>query len=183
MVVLYRYGGDLLYALNVSLGSSRAQVTNTDDTSTDNYFKDSLTRTCLALNAKFHVCIKKSLKQDAINPQNIEDIDIEQCIREFDPDIWKAICLLTQPLSPKAIKRANKSHIRKMRRFFCMCTMLFTTNSQCSFPLRVLLTDAIETCGGSPRLTRLLNRFGACASTDTHDRYVQYRVEKSKKGQ
>ena len=68
-----------------------------------------------------------------------------------------------------------------MRRFFCVCTMLFTTNSQCSFPLHALLTDAIETCGGSPRLTRLLNRFGACASTDTHDRYVRYRVEKSKK--
>lgn len=59
--------------------------------------------------------------------------------------------------------------------------MLYTTSSQCLFPLYVFLTDAIETCGGSPRLTRLLNRLGACASKETHDRYVQYRVEKSKK--
>ena len=95
--------------------------------------------------------------------------------------IWKAICLLTQPLSPKAIKRAKASHVRKTRRFFCACTLLYTTNTQCSFPLHVLLADAIETCGYSHRLMRLFNRFGACASPDTHARYVQYRVDKSKK--
>ena len=62
-----------------------------------------------------------------------------------------------------------------------MCTLFYTTNAQCSFPLHVLLADAIETCGGSDRLARLLNRFGVCASPDTHSRYVQYRVDKSKK--
>ena len=93
----------------------------------------------------------------------------------------KHICILTQPLSPKAIKKANTSHVRKMRRFFCVCTLLYITNAQCSFPLHVLLADAIETCGGSNRLARLFNRFGACASPDTHARYVQYRVDKSKK--
>ena len=45
----------------------------------------------------------------------------------------------------------------------------------------MLLADAIETCGGFNRLARLFNRFGACASPDTHARYVQYRVEKAKK--
>ena len=179
--VLYRYGGDLLHALNVSLGSSRVQSANTDDTGTDNDFQNNLTKVCLALNDKLHVCIHKLLRKDAVHPQNIEDIDIDKFISELDPDIWKAICLLTQPLSPKAIKKANIFHVRKMRRFFCVCTMLYITNTQCSFPLHVLLADAIETCGGSNRLTKLLNRFGACASPDTHARYVQYRVDKSKK--
>ena len=50
-----------------------------------------------------------------------------------------------------------------------------------TFPLHVLLADAIETCGGSNRLARLFNCFGACASPDTHAHYVQYRVDKSKK--
>ena len=54
------------------------------------------------------------------------------------------------------------------------------TNPQCSFPLHVLLADAIET---PHRLTRLLNRFCACASPETHARYVQYRVDKRKKEQ
>ena len=56
--------------------------------------------------------------------------------------------------------------------------MLFTINSQCSFPIHTLITDAIETCGGSSRLIKLLNHLGFCASTDTHSRYVQYRTEK-----
>jgi hypothetical protein len=32
---------------------------------------------------------------------------------------------LTQPLSPKAIKRANTSHIHKIRHFFCVCTLFY----------------------------------------------------------
>ena len=56
--------------------------------------------------------------------------------------------------------------------------MLFTINSQCSFPLHTLLADTIETCGGSNRLVRLLNRLGVCSSPETALRYRQYRVEK-----
>ena len=55
--------------------------------------------------------------------------------------------------------------------------MLFTINRQCSFPLHTLITDTVETCGGSSRLQMVLNRLGACASIETHSRYVQYRVE------
>ena len=88
--VLYHYGGDLLHAFNVSLGSSRVQTANCDHTGIDDEFQNNLSKTCLTLNAKLHVCIQKLLRQDAIHPQNIEDIDIEQCISELDPDIWKA---------------------------------------------------------------------------------------------
>jgi len=42
-----------------------------------------------------------------------------------------------------------------------------------------LLTDAIETWGGSSRLIKLFNCLGICTSADTHARYVQYRVKKS----
>ena len=31
-----------------------------------------------------------------------------------------------------------------MRQFFCACTLLFTINSQCSFPLHTLIADVIE---------------------------------------
>ena len=177
--LLYRYGGDLIHALNVSLGQSRTQVGTSND-SKESDFQNNLTKTCLSLNAKCHACIQKLVRQDATCPHNIEDFDVEKFISELDPDIWKAVCLLTQPLSPRAIKNDSNSNIRKIRRLFCVCTLFFTANSQCSFPLHTLLADAIETCGGSSRLTRLLNRLGACASADTHARYVQYRVQKSK---
>ncbi len=67
-----------------------------------------------------------------------------------------------------------------IRRFYCLCVILFSTNSQCSFPLHTLITDVIETCGGSARLQKLLNRLVACASIDTHASYVQHRAQKIK---
>ena len=70
-------------------------------------------------------------------------------------------------------------HVRKVSCMFCACVLLFTTNCQCSLPLHTLLTDVIETCGGSNRLVRFLNRIGVCASADTHARYIQYRIRKS----
>lgn len=139
-----------------------------------------LTEACLTLNSKFHACVNKMVKEDVTRPHSIEDFDIEKIISEIDPDIWKAVCLLTQPLSSRAIKSADSSHIRKTRRLFCVCTSLFTVNSKCSFPLHTLIADTIEACGGSTRLLRILNRLGVCVSADTHARYVQYRVQKCK---
>ena len=66
------------------------------------------------------------LKQDSIQPLNIEEIDIDNFIDDLDPDVWKAICLLTQPRSARAQKMT--SHVRKVRRFYCACVLLFTTN-------------------------------------------------------
>lgn len=45
VTVLYRYGGDLLHAFNVSLGSSRVQTAarNNGDTGTTNDFQNNLT--------------------------------------------------------------------------------------------------------------------------------------------
>ena len=119
------------------------------------------------------------IKQDECTVHRLEDINIDSFIQDLDPDVWKAICLLTQPLSSNA-KRGTEfsNHLRKVRRCFCLCVLFFSINSQCSFPMHTLITDAIETCGGSSRLQKLLNRLGACASIDTHSRYVQYRVQK-----
>ena len=48
---------------------------------------------------KIHACIDCILKQDTEEPLNIEEIDIDKFFVDLDPDIWKALCLLTQPLS------------------------------------------------------------------------------------
>ena len=45
-------------------------------------------------------------------------------------------------------------------------------------PLHLLLTDLIDSQGGSNELIRLLNRLGAVASVETHRRYVQFQLEK-----
>ena len=43
-------------------------------------------------------------------------------------------------------------------------------------PLHTLMTDMIESQGGTHLLTKILNRFGVCASSDTQSRFIQYKV-------
>ncbi len=136
--VLYRYGGDLLHALNVALGQVRDLTQKSAGAQSDEQkFQHNLSETCLSLNSKLHARIKRMIKQDASSPHRIEDINIDSFIQDLDPDIWKAIiCLLTQPLSSTAKKGTDFSnHLRKVRRCFCLCVIFFTINSHCSFPM------------------------------------------------
>ena len=181
--VLYRYGGDLLHALNVSLGQSRTKSSSelkSDFTDQHVQFQKYLHEVCVTLNAKCHTITKKLVNENLETRHSIENIDIGNCIDNLDPDLWKAICLITQPLSSKALSSVNGSHIRKMRRFFCACCLLYATNGQCFFPLHTLIADIVLTCGGSSRLVKFLNRLGICTSADKPNRYVTDRVKKQK---
>ena len=66
--VLYRHGGDLLHALNVTLGQMRHQNHQSDHKREGNdpvvekndcNIQQKLGEVCLALNSKLHVCISK----------------------------------------------------------------------------------------------------------------------------
>ena len=129
-------------------------------------FQQTLGEVCLALNSKIHACIDNILKEDVDKPVSIEDLDMDKFIENLDPDVWQAICLLTQPLSAQAIR--TTSHVRKTRGFFCACLLMSATNCHSTLPMHTFVTDVIETCGGNNRLIRFLNRLGVCASTDTH---------------
>lgn len=170
--VLYRYGGDLLHALNVSLGQSRTKNHPEKEMDSDLQFQKTLSDVCHTLNAKCHACTQKMIKENQGLVPCIESLDIERCIDELDPDLWKAVCWITQPISSRAMTSSSGSHVRKMRRFVCACALLFTTNNQCSFPLHMLIADAVETCGGSSRLLKLLNRLGICTNAIKHDLYI-----------
>ena len=102
-----------MHALNVSLGQVRTQTnTGTDcKIDTEDNFDSNLTQTCLTLNAKCHAYIRTLLREDAHIPHNIEDVDIESTISQLDPDLWKALCLLTQPFSPNAVKKLKYSYM------------------------------------------------------------------------
>ncbi len=55
--------------------------------------------------------------------------------------------------------------------------LLFCTNSTCSMPLYVVLTEAILCHRGSLELVRILNRVGAVASLDTNSRLATHIVK------
>jgi len=93
--VLYRYAGDLVHALSVSLGQAWNQTLPAVEKNNSDDFQSTLSETCLALNAKCHACIERLVKEDAANPHKINNMDIDKFINEIDPDISKAVCLLT----------------------------------------------------------------------------------------
>ena len=76
---------------------------------------------------------------------------------------------------------ALKARVKKVHRFFCLCVLLFCTDDRCHLPLHALITDALESYGGSTMLIQMLNRLGACSSADTLARVIQYRVEEREK--
>lgn len=124
--VIYRYGGDIFHALSVSLGQAR----NHDS-------KDKLSEVCLELNSKCQATIKDMIQQDALTPHNI---DIEKFISKLDPDIWKAISLLTKPSSEKAAKkRIPKTQYTQI----LMCVRNALYNQQ---PVLLSITYTIDRC-------------------------------------
>ncbi len=88
---------------------------------------------------------------------------------------FPSLTLIRREISPE-----NISHHRKLNCLYCLCVMFFAHNC-CSVPLHLLLTDLIDSQGGSSELIRILNRFGAVASNHTHRRYVQFKVQQKMK--
>lgn len=65
---------------------------------------------------------------------------------------------------------SEKLTTKTIQQFYIMCVILFCTNSTCSMPLHVVLTEAILCHGGSLELARIFNRVGAVAPNDTNSR-------------
>ena len=63
-------------------------------------------------------------------------------------------------------------HIKHLRRAYLVSLILFITSSECNFPFHVVLSDIIESCGGSTELITILNRFGIVASVETLKRTI-----------
>ena len=108
----------------------------------------------------------------------------DNSISNVDGTLWSVLTLLTRSISERrgtarVVDPTSHSYlIKRIRRFYCLCCLMFCTDNRCSLPLHNLVTDTIESHGGSAMLVKLLNRLGACASTDTLARSIQHYVSK-----
>ena len=141
------------------------------------------------LNSCMHHHINKLLTTDRGSPFQCDTLSIDNAISHIDPSLWSAITALTRSVSERKcpLKTADQSDpsykIKKIRQFFCFCCLVFCTDNRCNLPLHNLITDAIESYGGSTVLVKILNRLGACSSTDTLARSIQsYIRERERRG-
>ena len=71
---------------------------------------------------------------------------------------------------------SKQFHVKKVRRLFLLSMMLFCTDDRCSVPFHTMLTDMVDSQGGSDLLIKILNQLGVCSSYDTFSRYMMYKV-------
>ena len=132
---------------------------------------------CDNINKRVHQQIRSTNSQDAETPYDISNFNLQSCIDSIDPLLWKFVVLITRSVrETHKCTTENISHQRKLQCLYTLCVILFNTNRTCSVPLHLLLTDLVESQGGTSELVRLLNSVGAIASADTHQRHVQYYI-------
>ena len=101
------------------------------------------------------------------------ELNFDKQIAEIDPLLWTAIRCMTRSKSEiRGISKVHDPtsqiyHIKKIRCFFLLCVIMFITDDRCSMPLHTLMTDIVESQGGSCVLVKTLNRLGVCSSADT----------------
>ena len=98
------------------------------------------------------------------------------------------ICSITQSVSErkgkgKATDFTLHQHVKSIRRFFCLCVLMFCTNDRCYTPVHNLIADMVDGLGGSTLLIKILNCLGACSSAEILARSIQFRVtEREERG-
>ena len=112
---------------------------------------------------------------------NYDELNVDEQIEKIEPQLWDAIHCMTK--STSEIRGSSKiydptsqaHHIKKIRCFFLLCVIMFVTDDRCSMPMHTLMTDFVDSQGGSSVLVRVLNRLGVCSSADTLSRFIQHR--------
>lgn len=76
----------------------------------------------------------------------IENMNIDSFIEDLDPNIWKGVCMLTEPKSSSAKKGIDTTNpVRKIRRFYAICVLFFATNaSLCTHYLLMQWTHVVD---------------------------------------
>ena len=122
------------------------------------------------INTSFHTQIRKYLQEDTSVPFQFDQLNIDAFISDMDPTIWYFICKLTQSISEskgesKVYDTASSTyHVKKLCRFTCTCILMYCIDDRCYLPLHNIITDMVDSCGGSTKLIRSLNRLGMCSS-------------------
>ena len=105
----------------------------------------------------------------------MEGLDIDKLINDASPLLLQFIennCTKSNRERAYHQLSSHLIHIKKLRRYFILCLLQSTCNTEVTLPIHNILADAIQVCGGSRLLLKILNQFGCVSSPDTYDRFV-----------
>ena len=200
-VLIYRQGADILTVLSKTLHAFRRKglslfdkcinMKNVDE-KPENEIDEvddvhvSIRNVCTVMNTKIRQQAKSIMQMQCTEPLDMTTFNRNNMISKIDPALFKMVVLLTQRLREYRQDAntilANLTQKRKTQCLYCLCVLIFATDSNCSAPMHILLADAIEANGGSKELIKIMNRVGAVASNDTLQRHIEsvsiYRLQK-----
>ena len=112
------------------------------------------------INSLLHEHIKLIASHEGDPKYDPSTFRINELIEEVNPLLWRFLELATRSvrdqlnthLGPK--KEALNTKV--VRTFYIFCLLLSCTNPTQTTPLHLALTDAVEVCGGSPKLLKHL---------------------------
>ena len=128
------------------------------------------------LNTRLHAQAQKMV-MSFIQPESYTTINLSTLMEQVDPVLLEFLEQLTCPKTRRGRQPMNDLHLKNIRQLYILSVLLFNTNSKCSGPFHVLLTDAMLCHGGSQELVKIMNRVGAVASIDTCNRLATQVVE------
>ena len=190
---MYQKNGDTLKALSKALGrayqaqESEAQLRNKYSSvepcthkseGKDELSDDTIMQACVSLNSRINKQIKCLIDTYHEDPLLCVSFDPEKLVQELDPLLIQCIQVLTKPTRERRqlfsqhdlLDSTGTMKGKSLKQLYCLSTIFFCTNNQCNMPLQYMLSDAILCLGGSTELVKILNRIGAVASLDTHNR-------------
>jgi len=109
-----------------------------------------------------------------LNSKCLSTLNFDEDIAKIEPSLWKFLEIITRTGRDRQQhkNRGENTKVKRLRRYYLYCLLLFGTNTQQPLPLHPLLADTVELCSGSRKLMKILNQFGAVCSPDTHNRFA-----------
>ena len=185
--MIYHKNCDLSSALSHALGQQKTANKHEPDSTTivntvehNVPTKQDIEIVALYLNTKLHEQSRK-LVQEFREPENYTKMSISNILKNTDPiliQFLKQLTCIVNERRKKHITTEEGMDIRTIRQFYALCVLLFNTNTICSAPMHVLLTEIILCHKGSLELVKIMNRIGAVASLDTCNRLSTLVVQK-----
>lgn len=167
--ILYRSNGDIMKSLSVSLHKSTNCTAYSHCSEASHTSAPNVEHVAVAqdINTMMQQQIHGYISKDAVMPYRFDQMDIDKHISDLDPNLWEFITLLTSSLSERRGKSKASTDpsthtytVKKVRHFFCLCVLMYCIDDRCYLPLHNLITDVVDSYGGSSTLIKILNRLG-----------------------
>ena len=186
--LLFHKSCDLIQALSTALSKNENTQRRVDNliSSQTPVQKQELPIEEQAQNVAIHLNRKLHERARVLNadfnkrPENIASTSLATVIASTDPLILKFLTTMTQSARQSRrylFESTVQVSTRNIRLLYALSVLQFCTNSTCSAPLHILVTESVICHGGTQELVRILNRLGAAASIDTVNRLATHDVQ------